>query len=75
MISNIAKRTNTFKEFVIWYNKYLLIHNIEITKFVLLPFTFQVGVLLKFLEDVYDIGIHADDASFLVYYLMKKDLS
>ena len=76
-MNELAKYSTIFKEFMKWYDNigYSRLNGITIISFMTLPIEFQIGVFLRFLEDIYDIGIHADDASYVIYYLMKKKLN
>jgi hypothetical protein len=64
---DLIKYTKLIKNFINWYKKKE--YSISISNFLNLKFEFQIGVILEYLSEQHDIGIHWDNYSYLLYSL------
>lgn len=66
IFNSLAKIQEPFNKFIEWYKEN---YKFSINDFLITKFDFQLGVLLRYLDEDHNIGIHADDASYLIYYV------
>lgn len=65
MIESLKKYKKPLKKFAEWYgDKY----SISLSKFLDIEPDFQIGIFLKFLEEVYNIGIIGDKFTIMIFY-------
>jgi hypothetical protein len=64
----ILATTTTLKtNFVAWY-KANYESKLSSNIFYTLPFEYQLGIIIMFIEDEYNYGIHADQESYVIFY-------
>lgn len=66
IFKELGKFTNPFNSFLKWFRK---TYPMLTDKFLLQPFDVQLGVILRYLEEVEGIAILADNANYTVYYI------
>lgn len=65
IFNDLVKYKNTFDDFTKWYRPRYK----DINKFLVADFESQLGVILRYLDDVHNLGVSVDEASYLIYHI------